>query len=182
MSQLTGKHILIAIPKNQFDENELIPLQDMLKKEGAHVLTLSKNGQEAVGMQKTRITPDGRIIDWNIQPTHHGKYDAVVVLGGKGAPKSLWDDPILPQILTDHFRADKVVAGIGLGVAVLARAGLLQAEASAPEDEKVLEELNQVSVDRSDEPVTQMEKVITGKGAISVSEFASALIDYLCPQ
>jgi len=66
-------------------------------------------------------------------------------------------------------------------VAVLARAGLLQAEASAPEDEKLLAELNQVSVDRSDDPVTTLGKVITGQGAISVSEFSSALINGLTP-
>jgi len=105
MRSMLGKNILMVIPRNQFDEDELFATRELLELAGARVIVLSKTGQEAVGTNRTRFLPHGMIIDWNKQEGIFGKYDAVVLVGGKGAPKSLWDDPILPQILTDHYRA-----------------------------------------------------------------------------
>ncbi len=124
MSVLSGKLILVAIPKSQFEEGELLPLREILIGAGARVFVLSKSGQAARGMEKTSFQPDGTIVDWDKQPGVVGKYHAVVVLGGRGASKSLWEDPILPQILTDHFRAERIVAAMGEGAPVLVRAGL----------------------------------------------------------
>ena len=105
-----------------------------------------------------------------------GKYDAVLLVGGKGAAKSLWDDPILPQILTDHFRAGKVVAAIGHSVIVLARASfLMQMAASGPNEEKFLYELEAGSGYYSEEPVTCCDRIITASGSEAAKEFAEAV-------
>ena len=149
---------------------------EILKTYGPRVLVLSKSGQEAVGMNKTRFTPDGVLVDWDKQPGISGKYDAVLVMGGKGAPKSLWDDTILPQILTDHFRAGRVIGALGLGVAVLARASLLSYEAAGPEDERFILELKQVGLTRSNDAVIQDGKVITAAGPDAAAEFAQAVL------
>lgn len=127
-------------------------------------------------MGKTRFTPDGVIVDWDKQTEYMGKYHAVLVMGGKGAPKSLWGDPILPQILTDHFREEKVIGAIGLGVAVLARASLLSYEAAGPEDEAFQLELEQAGLTRSHSAVVQDGKVITASGPEAAEEFAQTVI------
>ena len=143
------------IPKSQFEEQELFDTLEVLKATGARILVLSKSGQEAVGMNKTRFMSDGVLVDWDKQEGYAGKYHAVLVMGGKGAPKSLWDDTILPQILTDHFRADRVIGAIGLGVAVLARASLLSYEAAGPKDESFLSELEKAGLTRANASVIQ---------------------------
>jgi len=177
--ELTSKNILIVIPKSQFQEQELFETLEVLKAAGPRILVLSKSGQEAVGMNKTRFTPDGVLVDWDKQEGISRKYDAVLVMGGKGAPKSLWNDDILPQILTDHFRAERVIGAIGLGVAVLARTSLLSYEAAGPEDEKFLSEMEAAGLTRAHPPVVQDGKVITASGAEAAKEFARTVISAL---
>lgn len=176
---LKSKNILIVIPKSQFHEQELFDTLEVLKTTGARIIVLSKSGQEAVGMNKTRFTPDGVLVDWDKQEGYTGKYHAVLVMGGKGSPKSLWDDPILPQILTDHFREERVIGAIGLGVAVLARASLLSYEAAGPEDENFLAELEEAGLTRNSSLVVQDGKVITASGAEAATEFAHAIASAL---
>jgi len=178
MPDLTGKTVLIAIPKNQFDEQELFGTRDPLTDAGARVVVLSKNGTEATGSQKTRYQPNGRIVDWDKENTS-GKYDAVLVMGGRGAPKFLWDDSILPQILTDHYRAGKILGGIGLGVAVLARANLLSSEAAGPEDEKFLHELQSAGIAHTPDPVADNGTTITARDGQQAGKFAQAVIQAL---
>ena len=176
---LTSKNILIVIPKSQFQERELLDTLDVLKSAGPRIFVLSKSGQEAVGMNKTRFTPDGMLVDWDKQQGISRKYDAVLILGGKGAPKSLWDDNILTQILTDHFRAERVIGAIGLGVVVLARASLLSYEAAGPEDEKFLQELESANLTRSSSPIVQDGKVVTASGSEVAIEFARTIVKAL---
>jgi len=176
---LQSKNILIVIPKSQFQEQELFNTLEVLKAANPRIIVLSKSGQEAVGMNKTRFTPDGMLVDWDKQEGYAEKYDAVLVMGGKGAPKSLWDDTILPQILTDHFRAERVIGAIGLGVAVLARASLLSYEAAGPEDEKFLSELEDAGLTLANSPVVQDGRVVTASGPESATEFAHTIISAL---
>ena len=176
MGSLSEKNILMVIPRNQFDEDELFVTQKFLESAGARVLVLSQTGQEAVGTNRTRFQPHGMIIDWNKQEGVLGKYDAVLLVGGKGAPKSLWDDPILPQILTDHYRAGKVIGAMGLSVAVLARADfLMQLAASGPVEERFLKELSAGSGYHSEEAVTCCDRIITASGGDAAKEFAEAV-------
>lgn len=179
MADLTGKNILLVIPKNQFDDAELSRTRAVLDATGARIVILSKSGQSAVGMNKTRITPDSRIVDWNKQAGVAGKYHAVLVMGGKGAPKSLWDDDILPQILTDHYRAERVIGAIGLGVAVLARTGLLAGDTAGPDDEKFLAELEQAGVAPSPDAITHYGNVITARDATAAEKFAQTVVAVL---
>ncbi len=172
---LKSKNILIVIPKSQFQEQELFDTLEVFKTAGLRTVVLSKSGQEAVGMNKTRYTPDGMLVDWDKQQGIPGKYDAVLVMGGKGAPNSLWEDTILPQILTDHFRAERIIGAIGLGVAVLSRASLLSDEAAGPQDEGFLSELDTAGLTRSPSPVVQDGKVITASGPEAAAEFARTI-------
>ena len=177
MGLLREKNILIIIPKSQFSEDELFGLRSALKENGANIVVLSKSGQEAFGVKKEIFKPDGMIVDWNKQPGVLGKYHAVILIGGKGAKKSLWDDPIIPQILTDHYRAGSIIGAMGSALVVLIRASLITGEIPLPPEEyarKELESLNAVCVDT---PVTSLGNMVLGQGEKSVSEFSNIILN-----
>ena len=179
MNNLSGKHVLIIIPKSQFCEQELNGVRALLQQAGANVVVLSKSGREALGEKKEKFQPDGMIVDWNKQIGNNSKYHAVILVGGKGARKSLWDDPIVPQILTDHYRFGSIIGAMGVAIVVLVRALLVIGEVPMQEDDvasKELENLNAVCIDV---PITSNENVVLGQGENSVHEFSQKVIDLI---
>ena len=176
MNNLSKKNILIIIPKSQFCEQELNGVRTVLQQCGANVVVLSKSGQEARGMNKEKFRPDGMIVDWNKQPGIKGKYHAVIVIGGKGAKKSLWDDPIVPQILTDHYRSGNIIGAIGTALVVLIRASLVNGEIPLPRDEETRVELKNLNAVCIDTPVTRIDNIILGQGADSAHHFCQQIL------
>ena len=156
--------ILLVIPQNHFCEQQLWDLKTVFDATSVKSVILSKSGLEAVGERKTRLTPDGILVDWDKRFLSNKKFDAVVVVGGKGAKKSIWDDPILPLILTDHYRAGKVLGALGLSVVSLARAGLLAGlDTSAPNHESCAQELKTAGAFIVDEPMTYSDQIVTAR-------------------
>ncbi len=172
-------NILMVIPKNRFAEGELFDVKKILEEKGANVVVLSPNGQEAVGENKTRFQPDGYLIDWNHQPGFSGKYAAIIVVGGKGSPKSLWQETILPQILTDHHRAGSIIAAIGQSVVVLAKTGLIQGSSASPDDDKTRAALEEEGVGIVEKPVYRLENIVTARDSSAAKEFAEMILEFL---
>ncbi len=179
MSDLSRANVLIIIPKSQFCEQELNGIRTDLQQSGANVVVLSESGNESLGMYKQKFQPDGMIIDWNKQPGVKGKYHAVIIIGGKGARKSLWDDPIVPQILTDHYRFGSIVGAIGTSLVVLVRSSLVTGEVPMPEDDITCQELEKLNVVCAEVPVTCVGNVVLGRGENSVHEFSQTIISLL---
>ena len=179
MSFLLGKNALIIIPKSQFCEEELYGLRTALKQRGVNVVVLSKSGQEACGMKQDKFQPDGMIIDWNKQPGIQGKYHAIILVGGKGAKKSLWDDPIVPQILTDHYRAGSVIGAMGSALVVLVKASLVTGEIPLPQEADTRKELESLKAVCVDTPVTSFGGMVFGQGADSIGEFSQTILDLI---
>ena len=179
MSFLLGKNALIIIPKSQFCEEELYGLRTALKQRGVNVVVLSKSGQEACGMKQDKFQPDGMIIGWNKQPGIQGKYHAIVLVGGKGAKKSLWDDPIVPQVLTDHYRAGSVIGAIGSAIIVLMRTSLVTGEIPLPQEADARKELESLRAVCVDIPVTSLGSVVFGQGADSIDEFSQTILNLI---
>ena len=154
--------ILIVIPQSQFCDQQLLDLKTIFDEKLLKSVVLSKSGTEAIGEMKTRFTPDGILVDWDKRFLPNKRYDAVLVVGGKGAKSSIWSDPILPQILTDHYRSGKVVGALGLSVVSLARAGLLTGQdASAPDHESCIRELKDAGAFVVEEPLTYSNQIVT---------------------
>ena len=177
MNDLLVRNVLIIIPKSQFCDKELYGLRSALKQRGVHVVILSKSGQKARGMSQKNFQPDGMIIDWNKQPGVQGKYHAVILIGGKGAQKSLWDDPIVPQILTDHHRAGSVIGAMGSALVVLIKASLVMGEIPAPRDDDTRRELESLNAVYAKTPVTSLGNIVCGQGEGSVDEFSQTILD-----
>ena len=172
--------ILLVIPQNRFCDQQLSELKSTFDEVSMKTIILSKLGNEAVGEEKTRIIPDGILVDWDKKILHKKNYDAVVVVGGKGAKNSIWNDPILPQILTDHFRAGKIVGALGLSVVSLARAGLLsRRDASTPNNKNCIRELEEAGAFVVDEPLTSADNVVTAADNSSGKLFGKEILRLL---
>ena len=172
--------ILIVIPQNRFCEQQLFDIKSVFDEVSLKSVVLSKTGKEAVGEGKTKLTPDGILVDWDKKFVQNKYYDAVLVVGGKGSRNSIWNDPVLPQILTDHFRAGKVVGAMGLSVIALLRAGLLsRQEVSVSAGEKYVEELEEAEVYISEEPLTFNEQIVTAAGWAHGKPFGEKVLELL---
>ncbi len=174
-----NKSALVIIPKSQFCEEELYGIRSALENKGVRVIVLSASGKEAIGMKKDKFQPDGMIVDWNRQSGVQGKYNIVIVIGGKGARKSLWGDPIVPQILTDHHRSGSVIGAIGSALVVLVRASLVTGEIPLPKDSDSLKELEALNAVCVDLPVTCINNVILGQDADSVDNFSEQILNLM---
>tara|TARA_Y100001936_G_scaffold229412_1_gene251579 strand:+ start:405 stop:947 length:543 start_codon:yes stop_codon:yes gene_type:complete len=172
--------ILIVIPQNRFCSKQLFDLKEVLLKNKVQCLIFSKSGKEAKGEDKSFIQPDGMLVDWNRFLQGKQKYDAVIVIGGKGSKNSIWEDPILPQILTDHFRAGKILGAFGLSVVALARAGLIsQCEISAVDDQACLQELAEAGAFPEKKKLITTERIVTSNDPEGGKKFGEALLRIL---
>ena len=172
--------ILLVIPPNRFCSQQLFDLKEVLVKKSVQCRVLSKTGKEGKGEDKSLIQPDGMLVDWNRYLQGKQKYDAVIVIGGKGSKTSIWEDPILPQILTDHFRAGKILGAFGLSVVALARAGLIsQCEISAIDDQACLQELENAGAFPEEKNIITAERIITSKDPEGGKRFGEALLRML---
>ena len=172
--------ILLVIPQKQFCSQQLFDLKELLIKKKGQCRILSKSGKEAKGEGKSSIQPDGMVVDWDRYLEGRQKYDAVIVIGGKGSKTSIWEDPILSQILTDHFRAEKVLGAFGLSVVALARAGLIsQCEVSAVDDQDCLKELQDAGAFPEEKNMIITGKIITSNDPGGGKRFGKALLKML---
>ena len=127
-------------------------------------------------MNKEKFQPDGMIVDWNKQIGVEGKYHAVILIGGRGAKKSLWDDPIVPQILTDHHRAGSVIGAMSSALVVLMQASLVTGEIPAPLDGYTRKKLESLNVVYAKTPVTSLGNIVCGQGECFVDEFSQTIL------
>ena len=191
MARLEGKNILIIIPKDYYDEQELeIPLKKF-RAEGADVRIASNKLKEAVGMKTGRVMPDLMIVDAMEGITGDsyvtggkgtrqvlGVFHGVVVIGGSGARKHVWTDKLVRLLLSDRHNSAMVVAGIGQGVPALGIAGLVQnIEVAAPQDKHTLPELDKAAAILAEENMVVHDRIITAVGAEAAADFAEAVIE-----
>ena len=194
MGRLTGKNILIIIPKDYYDEEELEIPYELFKSEDANIIIASGKMKEAVGMKTGRRMPDRLIVD-SMEGITGDSYvtggtgtrqikavfQGVVVVGGSGAKNYLWEDKIVRLLLTDRYKSEFVVAAIGLGIGCLAEANLVEA-LEVPVDESTakkpfLKILEKGKALLSDEDLIIYERLVIGKDRSIAKAFAEAVVD-----
>jgi protease I len=190
--RLTGKNILIIIPKDYYMESEFDPIMDSMTAEGATILVASGKMKEAVGMKGGKVSPDVLIVDAiegitgdsyvsagkgvrQIKGVFHG----VIVIGGNGARSYLWKDKLLQLLINDRHRSSMVVAGIGNAVPCLGNAGLLQSLEVTTEvgNKKAVAELETSKAVLVDEPMTFSERIFTVRDASVIPAFLDPFIE-----
>ena len=194
MGRLTGKNILIIIPKDYYDEEELEIPYELFKSEDANIIIASGKMKEAVGMKTGRRMPDRLIVD-SMEGITGDSYvtggtgtrqikavfQGVVVVGGSGARNYLWEDKMVRLLLTDRYKSEFVVAAIGQGIGCLAEANLVEA-LEVPVDENTakkpfLKILDKGKALLSDEDLIVYERLVIGKDSSIAEAFAQAVID-----
>ena len=172
---LAAKNILLVVAPSQFRDEEYTSPRRVFEDRGATVRVASTQRGPAMGMLGERVDPDllvkdARATDW----------DAVVVVGGSGSPDYLWDHAPLLALLRERADAGRVVAGICLSGAVLARAGVLEGKRAtcwpAPEAVAALGE-GGASYEKA--RVVVDGRVVTADGPASAREFGEAVVRVL---
>ena len=194
MGRLSGKNILIIIPKDYYDEEELEIPYELFKSEEANIIVASSKMKEAVGMKTGRRMPDRLIVDSMegiIGDTYvtggtgtrqiKAVFQGVVVVGGSGARNYLWEDKIVRLLITDRYKSEFVVAAIGQGIGCLAEANLVEA-LEVPVNENTakkpfLKILEKGKALLSDEDLITHERLVMGKDGSIAEAFAQAVID-----
>ena len=194
MGRLSGKNILIIIPKDYYNEEELEIPYELFKNEDANIIVASAKMKEAVGMKTGRRMPDRLIVDCMEGITGDSYvtggtgtrqikavFQGVVVVGGSGARNYLWEDKIVRLLITDRYKSEFVVAAIGQGIGCLAEANLVEA-LEVPVNENVakkpfLKILEKGKALLSDEDLIIHERLVMGKDSSVAEAFAQAVID-----
>jgi len=163
---------LFVISPEKYRDEELNHPRRTLKKNNVDVMVVSTRKGNLQGML-------GHVenVDKSLADVAGENFDAVIVVGGAGAPTHLWDNATLREILRRHHEMGKVVAGICLGCVVVAKAGLLRGvEATvykSPESTKILREHGAIYKNC---PVVVSGFLITGAGPAAAREFGLAIV------
>ncbi|MBD3388995.1 MAG: hypothetical protein GF416_07910 [Candidatus Altiarchaeales archaeon] len=165
--------VLYVIAQENFRDEEYLVPKDILEDAGAEVVTASPMGGVSTGMLGAEVEADLRIGDAN-----PADYDAVVVAGGGGSREYLWDDTDLRNILKGSYDDGKVVAGICLSGAVLAKAGVLDGrKATVFETPETVQALDAGGAEYVKEDVVTDGKVITASGPQAAEEYGRRIVE-----
>ena len=194
MGRLSGKNILMIMPKDYYDEEELEVPYEIFKSEDANIIVASGKMKEAVGMKTGRRTPDRLIVD-SMEGITGDSYvtggtgtrqikavfQGVVVVGGSGARNYLWKDKITRLLLVDRYKSEFVVAAIGQGIGCLAKASLVENMEVPVEESKAkkpfLKILEEGKALLSNEDMITYERIVMGKDSSVAEAFAQAVVE-----
>ncbi len=164
--------VAMIVAPADFDDQEYSVTRSVLERGGARVTLACTSRSEAVSHAGMTVRPDLAIRELSA-----GRLDAVVIVGGMGAARHLWDNADLRALVIDADRRKKVVAAICLAPGALARAGVLAGrKATCYPDPAVVAEIRGRGAEYLDAPVVAAGKVITGSGPQSASEFGAKIL------
>jgi len=171
--ELEGKRVLMVVAPEGYKEEELSVPSGIFEDSGAEVVVASTRTGIARGMSGGEVAVNLSVGDVNISD-----YDAIVIVGGVGSMKYLWDDSDLRDMVRAAYDNHKAVAAICLSPVVLARAGILRdKECTAFVTAK--EELIKNGGRYRDAGVVVSGNIVTAKGPEYAREFAMAVSDVM---
>ncbi|NLI62591.1 MAG: DJ-1/PfpI family protein [Methanosarcinaceae archaeon] len=115
------KYILMVIAPENFRDEEFFEPKEVFEQNGFEVIVASTETGTAKGTQGGTFD-----IDFTVDRAKSERYDAIVISGGGGSRKHLWDNKTLHKLLNDFNSENKTVAAICISPVVLAKAGLLK--------------------------------------------------------
>ena len=174
-----AKVVFIIAQENFRDEELLVPKQ-ILEEGGVECDVAAPVLREATGKLGGKIMPNLAIKQIDVSA-----YDAVVVVGGPGAP-TLMDYPEVPKLLRNVVAAKKVLASICIApAAVLARSGVIEKKKATVwkgklDGRKTSDILEQDGKARFvDAPIVIDERLITANGPDAARTFGEAILTQL---
>lgn len=169
-NELKTKKILMVIAPEGFDEKQLSEPKQIFEAAGAEVVIASESKEAASGMAGEEVKPDISFYDAN-----PGDYDVIVIVGGTGSKRDLWEDEDLHALVKEANEKGKVVSAIGLSPVVLAKAGILE-DTNCTAYFRVAKILELHGATYVDENVVISDRIVTGRDSEAANEFANAII------
>lgn len=174
-TEYEGKKILIVIAQEQFRDEECFVPKKVFEAAGVKVTVAAEATKTAEGMLGGTIEPDIKISDARVDD-----YDAIVITGGSGSRKYLWDNKALQKLVKEADAQKKVISAICISPVVLARTGILKGKEStvfkSPDTVSELKEHGAVYLDRE---VVVSGRVVTGRDPASAEAFGKAILEAL---
>ncbi|MBP2029254.1 protease I [Methanohalophilus levihalophilus] len=170
-----SKKILMVIAQENFRDEEYLDPRKVFEKNGYDVTVASNSTETARGAKGEKVKPDIAIADANADD-----YDSVVIVGGGGSVKFLWDNVKLRSLAKDAEKSGKVVAAICLSPVVLAKAGLLKGKKSTVFAEKTaIKALKKNGAKYEDTDVLREGKIVTGRDPKAAKKFGETVVEAL---
>lgn len=174
-TEYKDKKILLVIAQEQFRDEECFVPKQLFEAAGVKVTVAAESTKTAKGMLGGTIKPDITISDARIDD-----YDAIVISGGPGSRKYLWNNKALQKLVKEVYALKKVVSAICISPVVLARTGILNGKEStvfkSPDTVRELKEHGAVYLDRD---VVVSGRVVTGRDPASAEAFGKAVLETL---
>ena len=169
-----GKKILMIIaPKNFRDEELLIP-KEVFESAGYDVKIASISRTAAVGMLGVKVTPDLAVHEANLD-----FFDAVVVVGGAGAPMLVENTDTI-KLVRNGFESGKIIGGICLGQLVLAKASaLVDKRATVFKTKQSLDAFRLNGAIFTEGPIVVDGNVVTADGPAAAEAFGRKILELL---
>lgn len=168
------KAMIILIPEGFRDEEFAIP-RDMLKKAGISVTVAGLAAGEAKGALGMKAVPEKILGDIKDEI-----FDAIILPGGGGSKKYLFNNRLVHEVIRRHNDADKIVAAICLSGAVLANAGILAGRnATVFSTPETISIFKKAGVFYMGDGVFADGNIVTASGPEYAEEFAQKIIELL---
>jgi len=166
------RRVLIVIAPERFCDEELAEPKRALEAAGHTVTITSSRPGPARGMHGAQVD-----IASSLSQLDGGDFDALVIVGGDGAPHHLWSHAPLEALVRAVHASGKPIAAICLAPPVLARAGMLNGKrATTFPDPRAIIELKRGGACYVDEPVVPDGTIVTGNGPDAATAFGAALV------
>lgn len=170
-----GKKILLVIAQEQFRDEECFVPKQVFEAAGAKVTVAAESAKIAKGTLGGTIKPD-----INISEVIIDDYDAIVISGGPGSRKYLWDNKYLRELVKEADLKKKVISAICISPVVLARAGILNGnESTVFNSPDTVDELKKHGAVYQDRDVVVSGRIVTGKDPKSAEAFGKAVLKAL---
>jgi len=173
MGKLSDKKIAFILAPNDFSDEQYFQPKVLLQAQGAMIDTFSKNNPEEV----TGIKGGKAHITASLKELNPEEYDAIVIVGGKGA-KKYFNDKKIHKIIKTFADAGKIISAISSGSVVLANAGVLSGKEVTSLDVNKSQLINK-KANWTDKKSVVDGNVITSQGSQTSMDFGMQIVNSL---
>ena len=162
------------MPEGFRDEEFSVP-REKLETAGLEVTVAGLEPGECKGMLGMHYEPEILIDSVTVDD-----FDAIIVPGGAGSPRYLWDNPKVQLLIRDAYGKGRIVATLCLATAMFANAGILEGKnATVFPDERAIQILKKKGANYLAENVVVDGRIITAVGPAAAEEFADRILEKL---